>query len=51
MVHKISSRRNEMLKIELPQAIDYFLTTMTLEGKSPFTILWHCKKLPGFAKF
>jgi hypothetical protein len=51
MVHKISSRRNEMLKIELPQAIDCFLTAMTLEGKSPYTIWWHRKKLPGFSKF
>jgi site-specific recombinase XerD len=39
------------MKLELPQAIDYFLTTLTLEGKSPRTILWHRKKLPAFAKF
>ncbi len=51
MVHKINSHRKENMKLELPQAIDYFVTAMTLEGKSPYTVLWHRKKLPGFAKF
>jgi hypothetical protein len=51
MVHKITSHRKENMKLELPQAIDYFTTAMTLEGKSPYTVLWHRKKLPAFAKF
>lgn len=51
MVHKITSHRKENMKLEIPQAIDYFVTAMTLEGKSPYTVLWHRKKLPAFAKF
>jgi hypothetical protein len=51
MVHKITSLRKENMKLELPQAIDYFVTAMTLEGKSLYTVLWHRKKLPAFAKF
>ena len=51
MVHKITSHWKENMKLELPQAIDYFVTAMTLEGKSPYTVLWHRKKLPGFANF
>jgi hypothetical protein len=35
MVHKIISHWKESMKLELPQAIDYFTTAMTLEGKSP----------------
>ena len=35
----------------LPLAIDYSLTALTLEGKSPATILWHRKKLTTFARF
>jgi hypothetical protein len=35
MTRKTTLRRKENMKLELPQAIDYFLTTMTLEGKSP----------------
>ncbi len=51
MVHKITSHRKENRKLEIPQATDYFVTAMTLEGKSPYTVLSHRKKLPAFAKF
>jgi hypothetical protein len=37
MVHKINSHRKENMKLEIFQAIDYFATAMTLEGKSPYT--------------
>jgi site-specific recombinase XerD len=52
MSHKTTAaRRRENMSLELPQAVDYFCTSMTLEGKSPETVLWHRKKLPAFAQF
>ena len=52
MTHRTTpARRRENMSLELPQAIDYFCTSMTLEGKSPETIVWHRKKLPAFAQF
>ncbi|MBN1887194.1 MAG: tyrosine-type recombinase/integrase [Thermoflexales bacterium] len=35
----------------LNQAIDYYLTAITLEGKSPETVVWHRKKLTKFSAF
>ncbi len=52
MSHKTTAaRRRENMSLELPQAVDYFCTSMTLEGKSLETALWHRKKLPAFAQF
>ena len=51
MVHKTNSKQREIMELTLPQAIDYYLTALTLEGKSPETILWHRKKLTAFATF
>ena len=39
------------MELTLPQAVDYFLTALTLEGKSPATLLWHRKKLTAFSVF
>jgi site-specific recombinase XerD len=52
MSHKTTAaRRRENMTLELPQAVDYFCTSLTLEGKSPETVLWHRKKLPAFVQF
>jgi hypothetical protein len=39
------------MSLELPQAVDFYFTSITLKGKSPETVLWHRKKLPAFAQF
>jgi len=51
MVSKTNFKQREIMELTLPQAIDYYLTALTLEGKSPATILWHRKKLTTFARF
>ena len=51
MVHKTDSKKREIMELTLPRAIDNHLTTLTLEGKSPETVLWYRKKLAAFAKF
>ena len=51
MVHKTSFKQREIMQLTLPQAIDYYLTALTLEGKSPETVLWYLKKLTPFAAF
>ena len=51
MVHKTNSKQREIMQLTLPQAIDYYLTALTLESKSPATILWYRKKLSPFVAF
>jgi hypothetical protein len=43
--------KKELIELTLPRAIDNYMTTLTLEGKSPETILWYCKKLTHFVTF
>ena len=51
MSFKQNLKRREQMELTLPQAVDYFLTALTLEGKSPATLLWHRKKLTAFSAF
>ena len=51
MSFKQNLKRREQMELTLPQAVDYFLTALTLEGKSPATLLWHRKKLTAFSVF
>ncbi len=51
MSFKQNLKRREQMELTLPQAVDYFLTAPTLEGKSPATLLWHRKKLTAFSVF
>ena len=43
--------KKELMELTLPRAIDNYMTALTLEGKSPETILWYRKKLTRFATF
>ena len=43
--------KKELMEQTLPRAIDDYMTALTLEGKSPKTILWYRKKLTRFATF
>ena len=51
MSFKQNLKRREQMELTVPQAVDYFLTALTLEGKSPATLLWHRKKLTAFSAF
>ena len=51
MVHKTDRRKRELVETTLTEAIDYYLTALALEGKSPETIVWYRKKLTCFAVF
>jgi integrase/recombinase XerC/integrase/recombinase XerD len=51
MVHKTDPRKRELVETTLTEAIDYYLTALALEGKSPETIVWYRKKLTCFAVF
>jgi len=51
MVHKTDSRKRELVETTLTEAIDYYLTALAMEGKSPETIVWYRKKLTCFAVF
>jgi len=46
-----SNLRKELMELTLPRAIENYTTALTLEGKSPETILWYRKKLTGLAAF
>jgi site-specific recombinase XerD len=39
------------MELTLPRAINNYMTAITLEGKSPKTILWYRRKLTRFATF
>jgi len=47
MAHKTDSRKRELVETTLTEAIDYYLTTLALEGKSPETIVWYSCKTAG----
>ncbi|MBN1887181.1 MAG: tyrosine-type recombinase/integrase [Thermoflexales bacterium] len=51
MVGRNNNLRRERVQLTLDQAVDHYLTAITLEGKSPETVLWHRKKLTRFAAF
>jgi hypothetical protein len=51
MVHKTDPRKRELVETTLTEAIDYYLTALALEGKSPETIVGYRKKLTCFAVF
>ena len=37
--------KKELMELTLPRALDNYMTALTLEDKSPETILWYRKKL------
>lgn len=43
--------RRERMELTLARAKENFLAALTLEGKSPETVLWHNKKLSAFLTF
>lgn len=43
--------RLESMEITLARAKENFLAALTLEGRSPETVVWHEKKLSAFLRF
>ena len=43
--------RKERMELTLARAKENYLANLTLEGKSPETVVWHNKKLSAFLDF